>query len=255
MCMMMLDISKRIIFSIANLVFISFSSSQVAQPLSTKITSPNKEYSLIISGRFYEGFAGDQNVILCNSRGDTLWNKIINGRGFSFPAISNEGKVSIRQLFKLYIYNYEGTNLGTWTLEKGHNYVFLDDEPAHFVQGFDADGKRLYFYIREFNTTKTNLVCLSDFAKSLWTTDLGDYQGTGLLFFRDLIITYDLYCAHVEYVNSCRIFNMKGQQIWRYDIDLKKPLTPEQIVLDDKNGTLRLNGPFGRKSIDLLKLD
>jgi hypothetical protein len=200
------------------------------------VYSENRQYCIKVTGGFYEGFAGDQEILLMSAAGDTLWKKIVSGDCLILPSVSNNGDVAITHR-EIEIYDVKNKLKGKLPFQgKEDPYFVVDYQGA--VQGFSVNGDR--YLIFKFTGTKAHevaLVCLTDSAKRIWELALGAFSPHEILFYRDKVIVDDCGKAGMHYTNYCYVIDMDGNVRWQYRA---RPLKPSdwQIFLNRDKGIL-----------------
>ncbi len=220
--------------------------SQRASRIIEKIYSENQQFHVQIKGYQYEGFVGDQQISLINSKYDTLLQQIVPRRFLIHPSVSNEGDVAITHR-EIKIYDKNNELKGILKLS-GLGSPYSSGDGMGSVQGFSITGDK--YFIALVNNSGVNLFCLSDSANYLWNVSLGKYRPCGLLFYKDKVVIHDS-CNGPE--NYCYIFDLNGNILWQYQPH-KKSIFQLNVTLDKHNGILILKDKIVETQVKLDQL-
>jgi len=213
------------------------------------VFSEDGQYRVQIKGRFYEGFAGNQEISLINLKGDTLWKQVVPRRFLILPSVSNKGDVAIVNR-DIKIYDKSNVLKGILPL-KDQESPYHSGDYMGSVHGFSANGN--YYFIYLFTNSPDNIVdlfCLTDSAKVVWNLNFDRYKPSEILFYGDIIIVHDFSLGKTEYTNCCYVLDLDGKILWEYKTDIKNP-SLTKVIINRDNGILLVKDQLIEEEIQL----
>jgi len=194
---------------------------QNATPRVQDVISQNQMYRLRVAGLFYEGFVGEQQIVLMDAKGDTFWTQVVPRRFLILPSVSNNGDVAIAHR-EITIFDKQMRSKGFLPLEHGESPYSEEENYQSSVHGFSLKGDKYLIIMRSpSDFCQVDLVCITDSATFLWSKGLGNFRPQALLFTEDKLIVHDCGTRGADYTNSCYVFDLEGNILWQYQTHSK----------------------------------
>jgi hypothetical protein len=227
--------------SFALVIIIVLSSIQVFSqrpfPRTQVVYSFNRQYRVQVKGYYYEGFAGAQSIYLMDVKGHILWKQVVDRRFLILPAVSNSGDVAITHR-EIKIYDKHGKLKSSFPLqdeESPYNTGNYDGA----VHAFSLKSDRYFMFLKYYNHSTVELVCISDSAMKLWSKNLGDLEPYSISFYKDKMLVQDCGNTGIEYIKNCYVLDLNGNTLWQYQANSNNGIELK-FEFNLKNGTVKL---------------
>jgi hypothetical protein len=222
---------------------------QIAGMVTRVIPSESKQYSVIVTGLAYEGFAGPQRISLIKSKNnDTIWTKTFPSEIF-YPCVSNNGDVAITS-GSIQVFNRDGALNGTYNPKLSPQQLGIGNSA---IQSFSPSADRFYIFMQsQEDYEDAILLCLTDSAKEIWQDNLGHFSPNTFFFYRDKIIICNYQYKSLKGFKSprtCVVLSIDDDLLLQYE-RINHPNF--DIQFDGTNGLLHVSW---LQHNELIKLD
>lgn len=204
-------------------------------------SSYNNNFRISVTGNYYEGFSGLQQICLLDKEDKVFWERSFDGNSLRLPRVSNEGIVAVIDHKSLTFINNESIILGNYKLSSDNYFSYQEYDDT--FSGFSFNGKSYLIMIGSRKNKSRSLTCFNTITNIIWSYDLANFLTRSLKCFKKGIALHVYTPEEREYTNRFYFFEYSGKIRFLYEPEEKYHVY--RFYYDPEKDSFIIN--FGKK--------